>query len=138
MSQLLRNLLVSGSGALIIGLASYYVNRLILRYGIDPSTESLLDDIAIGSLGGCIVFFVSALKDERASRIQERLTLIAELNHHVRNALTTIVLYAEYPDLKKRLQNTTEAVERIEWVLRDLVPTAAFHEGKPRLFDKEG
>ena len=83
------------------------------------------------------MFLAVALKGERDARIRERLILIAELNHHVRNALTTIVLYSEYPDLKQRLQQTTEAVERIEWVLRELVPTAAFREGKPRLFDKQ-
>jgi hypothetical protein len=138
MSEMLRGLLLSSGGALIIGFASYYINRLILRYGIDPSTESLLDDVAIGCLGGGIVFFAGALKWERDARIRERLTLIAELNHHVRNALTTIVLYAEHPDMKQRLQSTTEAVDRIAWVLRELVPTAAAHEGKPRLFDKEG
>ena len=138
MSQVVQNLLVSSSGALIIGLASYYVNRLILHYGINPSTESLLDDIAIGGLGGCIVFAAGALRGERESRLQERLTLVAELNHHVRNALTTIVLYAEHPDQKQRLQQTSEAVERIEWVLRDLVPTAASRPGKPRLFEREG
>ncbi|MDP9263295.1 MAG: hypothetical protein M3O85_03125 [Acidobacteriota bacterium] len=138
MTQMLRNLLLSGGGALIIGFASYYINRLMLRYGINPSTESLLDDLAIGSLGGDIVLLTGALRWERESRIHERLTLIAELNHHVRNALTTIVLYSEYPDLKQRLQRTSEAVDRIEWVLRDLVPTAAFREGKPRLLDKEG
>lgn len=75
---------------------------------------------------------------ERKRLEEERLILIAELNHHVRNALTAIVLYAEHPDPKKRLQSTTEAVDRIEWVLRELVPTAALHEGKPRLLDKEG
>jgi len=137
MSGMLRNLLLSSGGALIIGFASYYINRLILWYGINPSTESLLDDLAIGALGGGIVFFAGALKGERDSRIRERLTLIAELNHHVRNALTTIVLYSEYPDLKKRLQTTTEAVDRIEWVLRELVPTAAIREGKPRLLGED-
>src|ERR1700675_2257546 len=137
MSGMLRNLLLSSGGALIIGFASYYINRLILWDGINPSTESLLDDLAIGALGGGIVFFAGALKGERDSRIRERLTLIAELNHHVRNALTTIVLYSEYPDLKKRLQTTTEAVDRIEWVLRELVPTAAIREGKPRLLGED-
>lgn len=138
MSEMVRNLLLSSGGALIIGFASYHINRLLLRYGIHPATESLLDDLTIGCLGGGIVFFVGALKGERESRIRERLTLIAELNHHVRNALTTIVLYAEHPDQKQRLLSTSEAVDRIDWVLRELVPTAAAHEGKPRLFDKEG
>lgn len=138
MTQLVRNLFLSGGGALIIGLASYYINRLMLRYGLEPSAQSLLDDIAIGCLGGGLLFFAGALKGERDSRLQERLTLVAELNHHVRNALTTIVLYSEYPDLGQRLQRTTEAVDRIEWVLRDLVPTAALQDGKARLLDKQG
>lgn len=138
MSEMVRNLLWSSGGAVTIGFASYYINRLILQYGINPSTESLIDDLAIGCLGGAIVFLRGVLQWERESRIRERLILIAELNHHVRNALTAIVLYAEHPDLKVRLRSITEAVDRIEWVLRELVPTAALHEGKPRLLDKEG
>ena len=137
MSEMSRSLLLSSGGTLIIGLASYYINQLLLQYGINPSTESLLDDIAIGCFGGGLVFFAGALRWERDSRIRERLTLIAELNHHVRNALTSIVMYADYPDLKKRVETITDAVDRIEWVLKELVPTAAKVQGKPRLLDQK-
>jgi hypothetical protein len=128
-------LLLSAVSAVILGLAAHLLDRLLEASGMSSSAETALNDVVIGALGGLAVFL--AWERARRYRIQERLTLVAELNHHVRNALTTIVLSAEHPDLKKRLQRTFEAVDRIEWVLRELVPTAAFHKGKPRLLGKE-
>lgn len=131
-----RNLLLCGAVAVAVVLAHYYLDRAFAVYGLS-AVDMITDDLVIGFLAGIVIFFAMAVRGERESRIRERLILVAELNHHVRNALATIVLSAEHPDLKKRLQSTTEAVDCIEWALRELVPTAALHDGKPRLLDKE-
>ena len=126
---------MSAVSAVVLGLASHLLDRFFEAYGMSSSAEIILNHVAIGALGGLSVFL--AWERARRYRVQERLTLVAELNHHVRNALTTIVLSAERPDMRKRLQRISEAVDRIEWVLRELVPTAALRVGKPRLLDKE-
>lgn len=122
--------------AVILGLASDLLGQFFKAYGLSSSTETVLSHAAIGVLGGLSVFL--AWERGRRYRVQERLTVVAELNHHVRNALSTIVLSAERPDLRKRLQRISEAVDRIEWVLRELVSTAVLPKGKPRLLDKKG
>lgn len=137
MRDIRRNLLLCFAVAVALGPLHYYIDQAFIVYGLS-AVDRAIDDLVIGFLVGTALFFVMVLRSERESRVQERLILIAELNHHVRNALTTIVLYAEYPDLKQRLLSTTQAVERIEWVLRELVPTAALRGGKPRLLDEEG
>jgi hypothetical protein len=61
----------------------------------------------------------------------QRLLIIAEVNHHVRNALTA-VLYSVYlrsdPELKRI---TEDAVERIDWVLNDILPDVGNQNSSP-------
>jgi signal transduction histidine kinase len=64
------------------------------------------------------------LLERRRVRLADlrRYQLIADMNHHIRNALQTIS-YQRYsatdPAASERLR---EAVERIEWVLEELLP----------------
>lgn len=137
MKDLYWNLLVGAASALGLGFATHLIDLAFIAHGIHPATETLFDDISIGSLGGLAVFLATAWRTERESRLRERLVLIAELNHHVRNALTAIVMYAEHPDMKQRISVIADEVERIDWVLKELVPTAGQHEGAPRLLEKK-
>jgi hypothetical protein len=87
----------------------------------------------VGVLGESLAYAWLSFWAEKQARIQERLTLIAELNHHVRNSLAVIALAASGEDENRRAASTQEAVDRIDWVLRELVPTAADAKGRPRL-----
>lgn len=61
------------------------------------------------------------------------MTLVAELNHHVRNALVAIQYSSSLDDKDERTRRVSEAVERIDRVLMELVPTVASAES-PRYF----
>jgi signal transduction histidine kinase len=64
------------------------------------------------------------LSDQRRDReaARRRFELIAEMNHHIRNALQAIS-YERYsaPDEAASLR-LKEAVERIQWVLEEILP----------------
>ena len=65
-----------------------------------------------------------ALMEQRRERLESlrRFELIAEMNHHIRNALQAIS-YERYsaPDEATSLR-LKEAVERIQWVLEEILP----------------
>jgi hypothetical protein len=73
-------------------------------------------------LGGVIVAVIIFL-DERRRRqhLAGRLHVIALMNHHVRNSLQTI-MFAH--DTEKEVEFIREAVLRIEWALREILPGA--------------
>jgi hypothetical protein len=59
--------------------------------------------------------------------------LVAELNHHIRNAVTLLGQSAVLEDGPDKLRLMDEAVDRIDRVLTELVPTVGETQS-PRLF----
>jgi hypothetical protein len=76
-------------------------------------------------------------KHEKAQRdlVRERVQTIAELNHHIRNALEVIKLCGAQPALgidARPLQLIKESVDRIEWALREVLPKHPVYEGNAK------
>lgn len=69
-------------------------------------------------------------------RAKERMILTAELNRHVRGALTSIRQAASQEDAAKRMQRVDEAIEQIDRVLLELVPTVGSADA-PRALSPE-
>jgi two-component sensor histidine kinase len=110
------------------------IHFLLLKLGV-PAAATVLDDLAIAVLGGLLSFFcVSAISmNQEYQRTKERIILIAELNHHIRNALTVIQCSGDIASETQRIARVQEAIQRIDWVLTDLVPTIGSAK-EPRFF----
>lgn len=130
----IRPALVTGG---ILFLCSVGINFLLFRLRL-PGAATLLDDLAIAVLGALLAFFyVSAISvNQEYKRAKERIILIAELNHHIRNALTIIQCSGDIADEQDRVHRVEEAIQRIDWVLTDLVPTTGSAK-EPRFFSPE-
>jgi len=85
------------------------------RFTIELSDA--LSSIAIALLSYKLV----RLQQERTRRLRERIEIIAEMNHHVRNALQIISLTSTGKD-KEEIATIRESVNRIQWALRELLP----------------
>jgi hypothetical protein len=80
----------------------------------------LLDDLLLGLIMGWLVFHY---EKRRTRYLRERLRTIADMNHHVRNALQVISL-ATYAQSDEGLERTVrESSQRIEWSLREILGT---------------
>ena len=77
------------------------------------------DDLTIAIAAGLLVF----LYQRRRNRyLAERLRVIAEMNHHVRNALQTVSYSAHIaPDQNLRV-TLGQASDRIQWALNEILP----------------
>lgn len=113
---------------------SVFLDKILSWRGI-TGAQILWNDFALAALGGAALWFFLTLQREReeSSRARERLILTAELNHHLRNALTIVANGVMLKNEADRLRMLDEAVKRIDHVLIELVPTANMQE-KPRLF----
>jgi len=78
-----------------------------------------LDDIAVGALLGLVVHFYER---RRERSLIEKLKVIELMNHHVRNALQPVMYLPYSQDRDQQLQTIQEAVSRIEWALREILP----------------
>lgn len=52
----------------------------------------------------------------------ERLKVIADMNHHIRNALQVIAYHSTIREDKKSVAVIDDAVKRISWALREVLP----------------
>ncbi|MGA2989238.1 MAG: hypothetical protein ABSD88_02100 [Candidatus Korobacteraceae bacterium] len=52
----------------------------------------------------------------------ERLKVIADMNHHIRNALRVIAYHSTIREDKESVAVIDDAVKRISWALREVLP----------------
>src|ERR1035441_2227779 len=107
--------------SLLGGLATfgavYLVETVLARAGM-RGENTLIDDALLGIFAALAVFFLLRHRDaeREADRKKHYASVIADLNHHIRNALQVIVYRTElgfkgFPEL----QEIREAVNRIDW-----------------------
>ena len=110
---------------MVVSLIGIVLDRLLLKEGL-PRLEMLIFSNGLTGLFAGGMFFQMA-REAKASRelVAERMKTIAELNHHIRNALQVI----KFLGGQKRtgldavqLQLINDSADRIEWALRELLP----------------
>ena len=74
--------------------------------------------ILIGALTTQVVVFYR----QRQLQSQARVQRIAEMNHHVRNALQVITYWSLAEKEKRQVELVQDAVNRIQWALREVLP----------------
>ena len=78
-----------------------------------------LDNIITGILASLVVF---AYEQKRYSQTLENLRIVAEMNHHVRNALQVILCSRIFGEHEQQVKVIADAARRIEWALREVLP----------------
>ncbi len=80
----------------------------------------LLDDLLLGLIMGWLVFHY----EKRRNRyLRERFQTIADMNHHVRNALQVISYSSQMQPDENLARMVRESSQRIEWALREVLGT---------------
>src|SRR6476646_7412180 len=104
-----------GFGIFLLGVS---LRTMLDKLGVNGGT-AVIDDLLIGILAGLLVY---AYERHQHKLVLEKMRVIAEMNHHVRNALQSI-LYS--PFVKEQATQITliqESTRRIEWALREVLP----------------
>ena len=78
-----------------------------------------LDNISTGILAALLVF---AYEQKRYQAAMDKLRVIAQMNHHVRNALQGIIGCRIFAEQERQMQLIVDSVRRIEWALREVLP----------------
>lgn len=104
-----------GCGIFFLGVA---LRTLLDKLGVN-GLPAVVDDLLIGGLAGVLVF---AYERHQHKLILEKMRVISEMNHHVRNALQPI-LYSPYlKEQAEQVRTIQEGTRRIEWALREVLP----------------
>lgn len=115
--------------ALLIGMLTILLSLTVdwvLHHEVRPLYASdFLEGVLAAILSGVALLRIQSRHRELLVRMQ----IVEDVNHHVRNALTGIVLSAslrEDPDLNAQVR---EACARIDWVLSDVLSQSVHGNG---------
>ena len=128
------NLRAAAVAALVLFAITYATDALLYYLRI-AAAETILDDAAIALAGAAVLvfFLVQSHKNQIVARAKERAIIVAEVNHHIRNAMTPLALVMASPDTGERLRILDMATDRLDHVLTDLLPTVG-STSEPRFF----
>src|SRR5215467_15184413 len=116
--SMLRRALFSfslGFGIFILGVA---LRTVLDTLGVG-GVPALIDDLLIGIVAGGMVF---AYERHQHKLVLARMRVIAEMNHHVRNALQPIIYSPFLQEQAEQIRTIQEGTRRIEWALREVLP----------------
>ncbi len=101
------------------GVLDWLVSRQLLH-----TKMMMVGGVLVAVFIGSLVFKVLSDAHERHKALLNRLQRIADINHHVRNALQVIAYHARFDQEQSErvIQEINSAVTRIEWVLREVLP----------------
>lgn len=111
--------------AVLISALGFFLDRALAKEGVPRLDMLILTNSLTGLFAGGLFF--QMVREEKIHRklIQARMETIAELNHHIRNALQVIKFWGaqQRPSLDAmQLQLINDSVDRIEWALREVLP----------------
>jgi hypothetical protein len=117
--------LLSVALALLVAVLGFLLDRALVHEGLARIQMLVLSSAITGIVAGVMFFSLARQEKARRESMRERMRLIAELNHHIRNALQVIKYYnageCNSPETKP-VQMITESAQRIEWALREFLP----------------
>jgi hypothetical protein len=116
-----RAILLAFISALLIFVVSVGADMLLL-HDHQPARFTIEVSDAISSLViGLLSYRLFRMQQQRREYVRHKVEVIADMNHHVRNALQIISLTTHGKD-KQEIGAIRESVNRIQWALRELLP----------------
>lgn len=117
----------------VLFVVSFAVDITFESLQISPA-QTLVNDLIIAVIATVIVvYYLTSIQTyQNYLRAKERMNLTQELNHHLRRAMMEFRNAAELEDRFERLQMLDRAIEEVDHILIDLVPTVS-GERAPRL-----
>ncbi len=109
----------------VVSAIGIFLDRILMKEGLPRLGMLIVSNTITGLFAGGL--FYQLAREEKIHRelIQARMETIAELNHHIRNALQVIRFWGaqQRPSLDAmQLQLINDSVDRIEWALREVLP----------------
>jgi hypothetical protein len=115
-------ILISGfAGFVVCGTAAMW-EWLASQEGWALFPMALVSDVIAGVLAGLFLYTLLRNSRQRRLAVLQRLESIRQMNHEIRNALDLIQLSAYTTQHKQAIAMITNAVDRIQWTLREIVP----------------
>lgn len=108
--------------AVVVSTVGLGFDRLLLQEGVPRLGVLLLSNILTGLVAGVLFLQNKIRAQERQQLLEERLQKVAEMNHHIRNALQVMAFYRHQINDPEAATLLQKSIERIEWTLEEVLP----------------
>ena len=110
--------------AAVIFAAVYWINAWLAHHGLRRDA-TLLDNFLLSGLVLALGIAQQLRHERQLARHRQLMTVIADMNHHTRNALQVIVSRSVLSIAdSEAIGDIQQAVRRIDWCLREVLPNA--------------
>jgi uncharacterized protein YbcC (UPF0753/DUF2309 family) len=114
----LRVYTVAACSGAAVALVDYLIGLWMIAHGLHAEA-TFLDEFLLPVFTSALVFVIE-LSHERDQKLMSQKSKVIELlNHHIRNALQTIV---DSTYIHGNLEGIRPSVERIQWALQEVLP----------------
>ena len=127
--------------AAVIFAAVYWIDAWLAHHGLRRDAP-LLDNFLLSALVFALGIAQQLRHEHELKRHRQLMRIIADMNHHTRNALQVIVSHSVLAITDaSAIEEIRQAVRRIDWCLREILPSADEATRKrvtPESFNKNG
>jgi hypothetical protein len=107
--------------SVLIGLAAFGTG-ILLDVALGVENRSILySDVFTGVVAALLSLMMARYYEKLRVADSERLRVAADVNHHVRNALATVLYSVHVNHDPELIRVTQDAVDRIDWTLREIL-----------------
>lgn len=107
---------------LLVTAVGFGFDGLLRKEGFTRIDVLLASNGFTGIVAGLLFYSLSNQERERRKLVQQRLRTIADMNHHIRNALQVITYATAAETHANSVELIRSSVERIQWALREVLP----------------
>jgi hypothetical protein len=107
---------------LLVWTVGFGFDRVLAKDGVTRTDILLTSNALTGIVAGFLFYSLGNNERVRRNQVRERLHTIAEMNHHIRNALQVITYAAATENNAKSMELIRSSVDRVEWALREVLP----------------
>jgi hypothetical protein len=108
--------------AVAVGVAVFIAGFSIDKVMLQGGRQILYSDLLTAGVVAMLAFALARIYAGRRHDELRQLQISAEVNHHVRNALTAILYSVQIHNDPELVAITRTAVARVDWVLREVYP----------------
>ncbi|HVH88635.1 MAG TPA: hypothetical protein VM912_18090 [Terriglobales bacterium] len=104
--------------AVLVGAGGFLLDWALLG----SQRDLLYSDALAAAIAALLAFIALSHYNKRQQLALAQLQIIADVNHHVRNALTTVLYSVELTRDEPLIDMTRSAIARVDWALREVLP----------------
>ncbi|HYD16483.1 MAG TPA: hypothetical protein VEB03_00600 [Candidatus Nanoarchaeia archaeon] len=105
----------------VVSLIMFGVQITLVRKNFQFQEVMLISSTTAGVLTGWLTYKAMCYAIQRRQALIHRVHVVAETNHHIRNALQSIQLSAYSLNDKPTIDAINDATARIDWVLSEVL-----------------